>query len=259
MPTSITEQVRHLGEVLDDFIVDVEVDEIQRRSATLNEHVDNTAEADTTDREDSDSQRRKLLPAAAIVLIVGLIGALWVVSGDRDPAPANQPPVSRSATTGVTALDPEALATIPAENLAANSELRVGVDTPVGRFEIYDHPDTAQTSLFLRRTDSVIGGPFDNTTIEDGLAWSLIGGAHENSRLAFGLAPDSGAYWIEVGGHRIEPDANGIWYTTLDDNVTSFTIHGPDGPVRIDADPAPMATTTTISDSAASRRRTRRT
>lgn len=249
MPTSIAEQVRHLGEVLDDFIVDVDADEILRRD-NASDDATNGSEPIATQRQNTDSRRRVLLPAAAVVMIIGLVGALWVVNGDREQTPANQPPTVPSATTGVTAPDPEELATIPAENLAANAVLRVGVDTPVGRFEIYDHPDAPQTSLYLRTTESAIGGAFDNTTIEEGLAWSLIGGAHEASQLAFGLAPDSTDHWVEVGGRRIEPDTHGIWYTTVEDTVTSFTIHGPDGPVTIDANPAPMATTTTIDDSA---------
>ncbi|MEQ9163042.1 MAG: hypothetical protein RLN74_10055, partial [Ilumatobacter fluminis] len=60
MPTSIAEQVRHLGEVLDDFIVDVNVEEILGRVDSLDNHPDPDAvasEAVTTERRGRGSRR----------------------------------------------------------------------------------------------------------------------------------------------------------------------------------------------------------
>jgi hypothetical protein len=142
------------------------------------------------------------------------------------------PPVPSPAT--VTTLVPEPLATIPVEDLTAIGVLRVAVDTPVGRFEISDHPDMQRTSVYLRTGESVVGGWFDNSTIDEGLAWSVYGSSQEEAiRLAWGLAPDVDGYWIEIAGARIEPDEHGIWYSPVDDSITTLTIHGPNGPVTV--------------------------
>ena len=245
MPTSIAEQVRHLGEVLEDFIDDVVVDEVLSRVDARELPVGSDAQL-TSQHRSRARQRSALLPAAVVVMVVGLVGSLWLVAGDREPAPTSQSPALASTTTSVTTIDPGSLGTIPPENLAANAVLRTAVDTPVGRFEIYDQPGAQQTSMYLRRTDgSVIGGQFDNTTIDEGLAWSLIGGEHEESQLAWGLAPGIDDFWVEVADQRIEPDANGIWYATVDESVLAFTIHAPGGPITVGANPDPVATTTT--------------
>ncbi len=244
MPTSIADQLRHFGEVLDDFIVDIDADEIAGH-AEVERRADLAGERTTASRHGQDPQRRVLLPVAAAVLIAALIGALSWSMNDRERAPASKPSGSPVATAASAESIAEGLMPVAPEDLADGAVLRVGVDTEVGRFEIYDHPDAAQTSLYLRMPESVIGGSIDNTTIEQGLAWSLSGGGSSSVRLAWGLAPDTIDYWIEIAGRRIEPDANGIWWATVDDTVTSFTIHGPDGPVAIDVEQTPIATTTT--------------
>jgi hypothetical protein len=245
MSTNIAEQVRHFAEVLEDFIIDVDVEEILARADTR--PTPNRVNDQTTRRAPTaESPRRIILPAAAVTLVVGLVGALWLVADGREPAPGSQPPGSAPITTSLTTIDPETLGTVPVESLGTNAVLRVAVDTPVGRFEIYDHPGEEQTSLYLRRTDgSVVGGQFDNTTVDEGLAWSLIGGEHEGSQLAWGLAPDIDDYWVEIADRRIDPDPTGIWYATVDNSVLAFTIHRPEGQVTVGANPAPGATTTT--------------
>ena len=171
MSTSVEDQLRRLGDAYDDFVDDISVDEVVAIGAASTRT----------------GRRAWLLPAAVIVLVIaGVVAVALVARSNRSTSDEGVP-----------------LDGIPSGLLPDGATLQASVDTEVGRFELYEHPEVEQRCLYLRTEAVAHGGCWPNSVIATGqAAASLI---VDGRRVVFGvLRPSDRSARCAAGRHRAD-------------------------------------------------------
>ena len=134
------------------------------------------------------------------------------------PAAPNEPSVTPATATQPNPLD---------DLVQADWVLRGSVDTVVGRFDIYDV--VAGDRVCINHTSpSGNGGSSGCHDVDEIAAGRMWGGSSEDEGAAlWGLAPVGAEFRVTVAGTTVMPNALGFWFTSIEENVTEFTIEAP--------------------------------
>jgi hypothetical protein len=250
VPTDIASQIRRLVEDLESHLVEIDVEEVVNEIDAPSGTID-TPSIVSTRMEMTPSRARGLLPVAAVLLVVVLIGSLWMVRRDRPAGPSSQPHYS-PVTTLAGSVDTVPSAP-PPTSLPAGFEAMVPptatfqrrVDAPVGQILVYDDPAADQMCLYLEVELSFGGSCFSTDAIESFDAVIQSWPLPDAPGVAFGLVPVGADVTIEISDTTLHPDEQGLWYAELDRDVVSYVIVTPAGPITMVPDHPPPVTDTT--------------
>lgn len=255
MPADLIEQLAGAARVLDRLAPPVTLDELttaEQREADRSSVA--SARVPLDQAVGRSSTRRSLQPvaavAAALVVTVGGLAALGSrnTADPADPAASGPAPAETVGTVQPSVLDPitsGAIATDLSDGaLPDDLVVRFGAElADASQIWVYDSASTDQVCFVRVAGDTQSAGCVDPTTYQTGITWSLEGTG--TAALLWGLTPPSIPVTVMIGDRTIESDSNGLWYTAVPADATSFTITTPTGATTVPIVTTPVATTTT--------------
>jgi hypothetical protein len=111
------------------------------------------------------------------------------------------------------------------------ARLQHSVHSSVGDVLVYDDPSADQVCLYLDAGLSLSGGCFSNDSVS---AYDAVIESWPNPSpapgLLFGLVPVGADASVEISDSIVHPDAQGLWFAELGDDVASYVLVTPQGP-----------------------------
>ena len=127
--------------------------------------------------------------------------------------------------------------------------LQHSVHSSVGEVLVYDDPSEDQMCLYLDYGLSVNGGCFsdDSVTAYDAVIESWPNPTPAPGIL-FGLVPVGANARVEISDSTVHPDAQGLWFAELGNDVTSYVYVTPEGTRTVPLNHSDVMVETTTPD-----------
>lgn len=256
MPADVTDRLRALRSLLDEQAPAVGADEVLERHAT---HGSVTA-VDVPVLAVEDSR-----PGRSLGRIIGLVAAVGVVAVSGAVIAGRSTPPEQSATTGGAATSAAARTTPSFEGTDVVDELPSGLtlladaDTPFGRLRVATG-NAASTCLYFDAPVPVYTAVVDGQSVDGHLESSCLDSFTADTGELYATFDVPGAptllagftatdidFVAHVGDTDVTPEADGLWWATVPDGVTEFTISTTSGSTTLPIDVlAPTATTVDV-------------
>ena len=165
------------------------------------------------------------LAVSAAIVGAGLVAGVAIAS--TFPAGASHP-TQIDSTTGAEEAAPFTDAVL------ATSE------SEIGTLRIVEGAERNTRCITITHPDGAIGfSCFDSDVADNGTAYVYFRRTPKDPGFLVGMVDPNSAFTASVGDRTTTADANGIWWTQVDDGDTTFVLNTATGPVEFSIDPIP--------------------
>lgn len=159
-------------------------------------------------------------------VIVAAIGSVLLAGcgATTDASPAGDASIEPATTAPVERIPP------PPGMIPPTARLQHSVHSSVGEVLLYDDPSGDQVCLYLDYGLSLNGGCFSEDSVR---AYDAVIESWPNPSPApgvlFGVVPIGADARVEISDSTVQPDAQGLWFAELGNDVTSYVYVTPEG------------------------------
>jgi hypothetical protein len=264
MPAELLEQLRALGDVLDEVAPAVRVDELAGLS-TITGPIGTVAPATvTTDPGPTHYQARWLVRVtAAIAAVVAIVAIAAMITSREGSDGSNGSPTSASASVQTTTP-----AVLNPNDVEPGSKWLATAAVPGGTVEVVQSPDGQGICLWFTwgvpvytaivngvATDGhAVSYCTDANLVATGRLYTVFRPSNTERGVLIGFTATDIGFTADVAGTKIRPDSHGLWYAPEPTGSTTFSISTNNGtaaqqlPVDPFAGPTFVATTTAPAD-----------